>query len=307
MSKLSNISSKPMVVSYAQGAAQRAVQPVASFLAPAVEVSTGVGRYKKYTSKSRFRLPDTRRNLGGRAAQLGYSASDENYNCEPHALDFPVDNLEKLEAGDLENVFREGADEVAAVSGLVHEKTVIDKALAAVGAGTSLSVGGSDDVIDQIDAAILTVIKAAKYGSLMGVGLLFGANFWKTTKNHASVRARYVSGGKNQFAVPDLNDFGSLLISKPDCRVSLMVYDDAPEGKDEDIKFVLDSGLIVFARMEQPNRRDPSFMKTFRLRGQWMLPGAYETEDGRGEVAKMDWSEDVRVTNEAAAVRLNVA
>lgn len=306
MSKLANISSSPTVREYAQGAAQRAIQPVASFLAPAVEVSTSVGRFKKYTTTSRFKLPDTRRALGGRATVLGYDAEDATYNCQPNALDFPVDNLERLEAGDLENTFMEGADEVAAVSGLVHEKKVIDLALTAVGAGSALSVGANDDVIDQIDEKILAVIKAAKYGSLMGVGLLFGASFWKKVKNHVSVRNRYVSGGKSQFAVPDLNDFGSLLMSKPECRVSLMVYDDAPEGKAEDIKFVLDGSLLVFARMETPNRRDPSFMKTFRLRGQWMVPGAYTSEDGRNEVAKMDWSEDVQVTNTAAAARLTV-
>lgn len=307
MSKLAQVSAQPNIRQYAQGAAQRNVQPVASFIAPPVEVSAAVGRYKQYSSKNRFRIPDTKRALGGRAVQLGYSADDATYNCQPHALDFPVDKLEQLEAAELENVLMEAADELAAVSGLAHEKRVIDLALSTVGAGTSLSVGGSDDVIDQIDQKVLAVIKAAKYGSLMGVGILMGANFWRQAKNHASVRGRYVSGGKNQFAVPDLNDFGALLMSKPQCQLSMMVYDDAPEGKAEDIKFVLDTACLIFARMENPTRRDPSFMKTMRLRGQWMVPGAYETEDGRGEVAKMDWSEDVVIGNSAAAARLNVS
>jgi hypothetical protein len=47
-------------------------------------------------------------------------------------------------------------------------------------------------------------------------------------------------------------------------------------------------------------------MKTFRLRGQFMVPGSYMKEDGRGEVAKFDWSEDVQVTNAAAVVRRTV-
>lgn len=307
MSKLAAISSKPNVRAYAQGAAQRNIQPVASFIAPPVEVATSVGRFKQYTEKSRFRIPDTARAVGGNATRLGYTAADATYNCGAHALDFPVDKLEQLEASELENMLMEAADEIAAVAGLAHEKKVVDLALATVGAGTTLSVGASDDVIDQIDQKILAVIKAAKYGSLMGVGVLMGANFWRQAKNHASVKGRYVSGGKAQFAVPDLNDFGSLLISKPDVRLSMMVYDDAVEGKAEDIKFVLDTACLIFARMETPNRRDPSFMKTFRLRGQWMVPGAYETEDGRSDVAKMDWSEDVQATNTAAAARLNVS
>jgi hypothetical protein len=38
-----------------------------------------------------------------------------------------------------------------------------------------------------------------------------------------------------------------------------------------------------------------------------MVPGSYVREDGRAEVAKFDWSEDVRVTNSAAVVRLNIS
>jgi hypothetical protein len=72
----------------------------------------------------------------------------------------------------------------------------------------------------------------------------------------------------------------------------------------EVIEFVLDKKVIVFASQDNPTTLDPSFMKTFRLDGQWMVPGSYVPEDQRGEVLKMDWSQDVRVTNTAAAVLL---
>ena len=65
--------------------------------------------------------------------------------------------------------------------------------------------------------------------------------------------------------------------------------------------------MLIFARKEAPSRRDPSFMKTFRLMNRFMVPGSYMRDDGRVEVAKFDWSEDVKVTNSAACVRLNVA
>jgi hypothetical protein len=48
-------------------------------------------------------------------------------------------------------------------------------------------------------------------------------------------------------------------------------------------------------------------MKTFRLMGKYMVPSSYLRDDGRVEVAKFDWSEDIRVTNAAAVVRLNVS
>ena len=310
MSRLSDISASPALKEFAQGAAQAAIMPVADFLAPTIEVPTSVGRYKKYTEKNRFRIPNTLRSIGGRATELRFDAQDETYNCEPHALDYPVDNLEKLESEDLENALREGAVAVAEVAALAHEKAVIDAALTAAGAGDGKTWDSTSDPVSDIDAAILDVIKAAKYGSLMGVGVLFGASAWVLFKNAAAVRGRFVVGnGKagGSLAVPTEAVAGNLFVGTPEIRTSYMVYDDAPVGVAESIKFVLDTSVLVFARRQAPTRRDPSFMKTFRLMGKYMVPSSYVRDDGRVEVAKFDWSEDVRVTNSAAVKRLNVS
>ena len=312
MSRLSDISSSPVLREYAQGAAQEAINPVADFLAPTVEVATSVGRFKVYSEKNRFHIPDTLRTLGGRAAELRFDVADATFNCAPHALDFPVDNLEQLEAAGLENMLREGASSVAEVAALSHEKTVIDAALAAVGAGTGKTWNDAADPISDVDDAILSVIKAAKYGSLMGVGILFGAAAWKIFKNQAKVRGRFVvgnGGGKSSLglAVPTEESASQMFVGSPDVRTSYMIYDAAPEGKAENVNFLLDSTILVFARKQAPSRRDPSFMKTFRLMNQFMVPGSYMRDDQRVEVAKFDWSEDVKVVNSAACVRLNVA
>src|SRR5512137_2528610 len=112
MSRLSEISASPTLREFAQGAAQSSIMPVADFLAPTVEVATSTGRFKSYTEKHRFHIPDTLRTLGGRASEL------------------------RFEAEGLENMLREGAVAVAEVAALAHEKSVIDAALTAVGAGT---------------------------------------------------------------------------------------------------------------------------------------------------------------------------
>ena len=310
MSRLSDISASPVLREFAQGAAQSAIMPVADFLAPTIEVPTSVGRYKKYTEKDRFRIPNTLRSIGGRATELRFEVSDETYNCEPHALDYPVDNLERLESEDLENALREGAVAVAEVAALSHEKSVIDAAMAAAGVGTGKVWGSSADPVADIDAAIMDVIKAAKYGSLMGVGVLFGASAWCLFKNQDKVRGRFVVGNGskgNNLAVPTEATAGSLFVGSPDVRTSYMVFDNAAPGIAEDVKFLLDNTVLVFARRPSPTRRDPSFMKTFRLMGKYMVPSSYMRDDGRVEVAKFDWSEDVRVTNSAAVKRLNVS
>lgn len=310
MSRLSDISASPVLREFAQGAAQSAIMPVADFLAPTVEVPTSVGRYKKYTEKDRFRIPSTLRSIGGRATELRFEVSDETFNCEPHALDYPVDNLEKLESEDLENALREGAVAVAEVAALSHEKSVIDAAMNAAGAGTAKVWGESADPVADVDAAILDVIKAAKYGSLMGVGVLFGASAWCLFKNQDKVRGRFVigNGGKGgNLAVPTEDNAGQLFVGTPQVRTSYMVFDNAAPGVAEDVKFLLDTTVLVFARRPNPTRRDPSFMKSFRLMGKYMVPSSYMRDDGRVEVAKFDWSEDVRVTNSAAIKRLNVS
>ena len=310
MSRLSDISASPVLREFAQGAAQSAIMPVADFLAPTVEVPTSVGRYKKYTEKDRFRIPNTLRSIGGRATELRFEVSDETFNCEPHALDYPVDNLEKLESEDLENALREGAVAVAEVAALSHEKSVIDAAMTAAGAGTAKVWGASADPVADVDLAILDVIKAAKYGSLMGVGVLFGASAWCLFKNQDKVRGRFVigNGGKGgNLAVPTEDNAGQLFVGTPQVRTSYMVFDNAAPGVAEDVKFLLDTTVLVFARRPNPTRRDPSFMKSFRLMGKYMVPSSYMRDDGRVEVAKFDWSEDVRVTNSAAIKRLNVS
>lgn len=306
MSRLSDLSASPMLKEYAQGAAQEAIQPVAEFLAPTVPVPTSIGRYKVYTEKNRFHIPKTLRGTGGVATTLSFNATDSTYNCEAHALDFPVDNLEQLEESGLENTLQEGATMVAEVAGLAHEKAVIDQALSALGAGTDITFGSSDDPVDILDGHLLTVVKAAKYGSLMGVGVLMGATAFRKFKNNANVRARFTTAGGN--AIPNVNpdSASALLLGQPDVRVSYMVYDSAAEGVAESLSFVLDSTIIVFARKAQPSRRDPSFMKTFRLIGNYMVPGTYEREDGRASVAKFDWSEAIVTTNSSCGVRLNV-
>lgn len=313
MPKIADISSKPTLRQYAQGAAQNAVAPVADFLAPTVGVATMTGSYKKYSEKNRFKLPDTRRHPGGRATRIAFDVTDATYNCRPNALDYPVDNLEQMEAAALENMLMEGAAIIAEVGGLAHEKLVIDTALSVIGAGTDKTWNSSADPINDIDLAIMTVLKAAKYGSLMSVGILFGANAWRIFKSQDKVRGKFVTGGTKgnasgaALAIPTLDNVSPFFLGNPDVRASYMVTDTAPEGKAENIQFLLDSSILIFARHPNPTRRDPSFMKTFRLMNQWMVPGSYTSEDGRGEVAKFDWSEDVQVTNAQAAVRLNVA
>lgn len=303
MNRIASLTQKATLQEYAQGAAQGAVKSVADFLAPTVNVGRPSGLYKIYSAVNRFKLPTTLRPAGARATVLAMTATDGTYNCQAHGLDFPVDEQEQDTDEGLENLLREGADLCAETAALVHEKTVIDLALSAAGSGTAKTWNAASDPVADVDAAILAVMKAAKFGSFMDIGVLFGANAWTIFKNASAVKSRFVIGNKGGLAVATEGIASQLFTGTPEVRTSYMVYDSAADGVAENINFVLGTSVLVFARKANPTRQDPSFMKTFRLAGKYMVPGSYTREDGRGEVAKFDWSEDVKVTNSAAVVR----
>ena len=310
MATLAGFSSTPLLREYAQGAAQSAAQPIAGFIAPDVGVGAANGRFKVYSSKSRFRIPDTKRSYGGAATVLDFDASDGTYNCEPHSIDVPVDIVAEGSSEDINAALMEAADEAAAVGALSHEKRVVDMMQSAL-VKIPKDWGANADPVDDIDTLILTVLKAAKYGSLMGVRVLFGADAFKVFKNHPNVSKKFVVGtgktGGVSLAQPTIDASGDLFIGKPESRISAMVCDNAAEGLAEDIQFILSNQILVFATLANPTRRDPSFMKTFRLRNRWMLPGSYQRADGRVEMAKFDWSADVQVCNAAAGKLIELA
>ena len=304
MSRISSLSSNPELQSYSQGTARQNISPIAGFLAPEVPVATQVGHFKHYDDKHRFRVPKTRRALRGEANILEWNVEDRTYNCSPHAIDVPVDKLEGLEMEQAMDAVKEGADDAAEVAGLAHEKDVIDKALAAAGAGTDHNFTSAGvDPVKVIDEAILEVSKAAKHSNLMEIGILFGPTAYLRYKNSVNTRARK-SGGGLTLSI-GLDDVRQLQIGSPEAQMSTMLIDTAAEGLDQDIEFLLDEAILIFVRKANPTRRDPSFMKTFRLRNNILRPRIYERADGRVDIAAFDWSEDVQVTNTLAIKRIN--
>jgi hypothetical protein len=305
MSRISSLCAKSTIREYAQGAAQEGVSKVADFLAPTVEVAKATGFFKIYTEKSRFRIPDTRRSIGGAAATLGWDRSDGLYNVEPHALDVPVDVAETDDEDTMTNSLQEAADLGSEVGSLSHEKEVVDLAVTATTGGVqNIDFAAALDPIDQIDAHIITLIKSANYGGMMGVRLLLGLTWARRLKNHPLIRARFPGAAK---VSPGIDEIMSLLLTAPQVQISTLVYDDAPEGKAKDIKLILDTKALLFVARDNPTRRDPSFMKTFRQRGRWMAPRSYTSADGRQEFAGLDWSGKPYVTNTTGAIQLGIS
>ena len=310
MGRLADITAQQQVQDYAQGLVQQFTSKVADFLAPTVNVSSVTGRYAIYNEKHRFKIPNTAREPGARAVQITMGASAGTFNCKHNALDAPVDILEQAAAdGWSENMLAEAGQMCAEVAGLAHENSVISAAVTQLtgGAVTLDFATTTQDVVNDIDTQIEAVVKSAGGGGgIMNVGVLFGITAARKFKNHATVRARFINNaGRGSVPSPTFEEAAGLLLGRPSVMMSSCIQDTAVEGVAQSLSYLLANKIIVFVRSPSPTRRDPSFMKTFRLNGKWMVPGSYIREDGRGEVAKFDWSEDVKITNSTAAVMLN--
>jgi hypothetical protein len=313
-SRIAQLATSPLLTQFAISASQKAVRPIGNFISPLCNVPDLTFRYKKYTDRNRYKIPNTKRAPGAPATVLGFSADDQTTTLEPNALDFPIPNVNGLSAEGLSYSIMEAQSTLADVSGLALESEIITTAYNAL-VGTKVSLDFGDDTKDPIsdsvgglDTIILQVILASKNGA--PVKVLFGMTAWKKFRNNAKVRGRYlvsVGGGDNVGVVaPGISDVGKLLITNPDTQLSMMVFDDSGgAGLTEDIDFLLDDTVIVFASNSEPNRMDPSFMKTFAPMGGFFKPGSYVSVDERDEVLKMDWTTKPTVTNTAAAVLID--
>jgi hypothetical protein len=307
MSRISDLAASKTLQTYAQGLTQEFMSPVADFLAPTVNVASPVGDYSIYDEKHRFKIPVTARQPGERATQITIGASKGTYNCKHNALDAPVDNLEQAASAEQgENMLMEAAQMCAEVAGLAHENTVIAAAVAQLTGGAS-TLDFATSTTDVVDEQILAIAKqAGGAGGILKVGVLFGATAARKFKNHATVRSRFTNNaGRGTAPSPTFEEASGLLLGRPQVMLCTAMQDSAVEGAAASYAYLLDNKIIIFVRSPSPTRRDPSFMKTFRLMGKWMVPGTYQKEDGRGEVAKFDWSEDVKITNSSAAKLLN--
>lgn len=303
-------SSQPMLQQYAQDAARSQVQRVADFLAPTVEVPTQHGRFWIHDKVTPFKIPNTLRGIGGTATQVVFGEGKGQFDCTPHALDTPLDELEILEANQegYTSIVQERADVIAWIGGLAHEKRVLDTAMGALGAGTPVAWGANGDPIADLNTHLFNIVKNTLGGSSTELRMLIGAEVWKRMHTHPQLTSRLpngaTSGGSKGVKTVSLDDFGRMLALEAKANVSLGVYDSAADGQAASMQWIFSTGLVLFAANDAPNRMDPSFMKTFRLRGHWMKLDSYQKEDKRGEVVKFDWSCDPKVANSGAAVLL---
>jgi hypothetical protein len=311
-SRLAQFSTSPLLQAFAVTASQKAIRPVGQFIAPLVEVPDLTFRYKKYSELNRFRVPNTKRSVGSPATVLSFSSDDVSQTLTPNALDFPIGNVDNLSDDGLQFAIMEGQTALADASALSLEVEIVTLAMAdAALSPLSVAVDFSDDLVDPIailDDTILRVLKASKNGA--PVRVLFGATKFKQFRNNKNVKSRYVvSATRGAETVgllsPQIEDVPGLLLTNSKAALSFMLSDKSAPGQAEDIRFLVDSTVLVFSCNNEPNRMDPSFMKTFTRFGGLFRSGEYLSADERDQVLKMDWTSIPVVTNSAAVAAIS--
>lgn len=116
------------LTNYARGLSQDLRSSLADFIAPEVVVPAATGQYKSFDDKNAFQILDTSRAVGGPARRLEFAATDPAYNCLPQALEIPIDDHEKDEAGRGDPLGLQKAKTRTLVSSAVdsHESKVFD-------------------------------------------------------------------------------------------------------------------------------------------------------------------------------------
>ncbi len=291
MAYLQDISASQPIQDYAVGSFQTNTRKVGEFLAPSVPVAGNVGRYKEWHEKARFHIPNTLRALTGSASEVSLDADDKQFDCSPNGLNCTVD---KSIGQDVPLLVGDAIDLFADIYGLAHLYETITKAKVAAGAGTEVVYDATQDPVDLIDDQIEAVLLAARCEM---AGVLFGASAWRRFKNHPLVAARR--------AALDWDKNPNVFTANAKYMGCFSFVDTAPEGEDPAPEFLLQDEILIFSRSDNPSRRDPSFMKTFRQKDGVKNVRAQDTKDGRKVLVTLDWSADIRVTNLAGVKRIN--
>lgn len=295
------------LTNYAHGQAQDLSSALAEVLAPTVPVGSATGKYKKFDDKNAFQVYETERAVGGPAKRIEFEASDPGYDCRPHALELPIDDHERDEAGEGDPLGLERAkiDTLITSATISHEDDVLTKVKAGVTAVESKGVWSSagNDPVEELDEQIEAI--GIETG-MMPNKIVFGLGAWRVFRNHAKVIAR--QPGASLIGVTESQAAKMLLNPSIDIHVGMLSKDTVKFGKDKAAKNIVGAEVMVFYNSPSPSQYDPSFAKTFRTRrGGVQSARVYREEKSRSDILAVDWTKDVQVVSTALCRRLSLS
>ncbi len=291
------------LTNYAQGFAQNLKGSLADFIAPRVNVTLATGQYAIYSDKNAFQSVNTVRALGGKAVRLNFGSTPGQYSCLPNALEIPVDDHERVEAGD--SIEEAKAATLIGTAYTSREDRVFTALRASVTAQSGKGVwsSASVDPIAELDEQILGIAEAT--GQVPN-RIALGIGAWNILRNHAKVIAR--QPGAQIIGINASQLSAMLMFPEIEVRIGVMTKDTAKFGVAKSATNLIGAEAWVFIGNSSPNQYDASFAKTFGTgRGGVDAVSRYRDDSCSSEILKVDWSEDVRVTAPIAGRRLTLS
>ncbi|MBP8654959.1 MAG: hypothetical protein KBF08_00295 [Kiritimatiellae bacterium] len=292
------------LVSYARGLSQDMSKSLAEFIAPTVVTGIASGKYKDFSDKNAFKVPVTRRAVGGKASRIGFESEDKDFNCEPNALEATIDDFERLQAGTDQAMLEEAKTrDAVSTARLSHEKETFDLVRASVPAVAERGVWSSNDndPIDELDEQIEAIALAT---GLMPNRMVIGLSAFRKLRKNTKVIGR-MPGAAN--ATLSIEALAAMLINPGiDIRVGSLAYDTAAAGKTKSNAFVVGADVFLFYASQNATQYDPSFAKTFSARAGNIFDVRMYREEPRVDVIAVDWTKQTKVVSALCGRRLSI-
>jgi hypothetical protein len=305
MSARTDLTLNQTLTNYAYGLAQDVRSPIAEFIAPSCPVGITLGQFKKFDDKNSFVVYDTARALGGPATRVKFAASDDTFNCKPQALECTIDDGERTPDGNDLDLEQARVRSVVVNAAIAHEVKVMTAAAAAATAvaGKGKWSGANVDPIDELDEQIVNL--STDMGMLPN-RMVIGLGAFRILRGNPNVRARFPGAAIVGVTTQQL---AALLINPAiDIRVGVLSKDTTKLGQTKVAANIVGSECYIFYGSSTPTQFDPSFMKTFMVRG-GSVNAVYQYRDNnvRSDVYAVDWSEDVQAVGTSCVKRITVS
>lgn len=301
------------LTNYAQGLwnDQAQVVAVAERLAPTTQTASSNGQFKKFDDKNSFKPENTGRALGGDPTVISFSATDDNYNCKPQALEVRVDKEEDNQAGAALGALASEMLDQGKIKALVNKSALshaVDTTNFVLANTNAIADRGNFsekdiDPVDQIDEQIEGI--SLDVGSTQNLKLTLDIATWRVIRNHPKVKDRIKGVQTAAISIGQLID---MLCIPVDIMVANVVYDAASLAQAANKKRLLQGVLFAHYSMPNPTPYDPSAFKCFTVGSGSFISGVrtYQAANGLWRGHLMDWSRDIKKTSALSIRRLNI-
>lgn len=299
---------KETLKTYAFGVSQDTSSAIAEFISPRVPVGISAGMFKKFDTKNAFQIYETIRAIGGPATRIKFEATDGTFNCKPNALEVPIDDTERNDAGDAQQNLEEAKTRTLVITaGIAREHkilTMVKSGIQAV-AGAGKFSDATVDPITEIDEQILAMSIAT---GMMPNAMVLGIGAWAIIKNHPLVRGR-LDGDATGNKTVDLDKFAGMLLNpNMTIKVGILSRDTTKFGKGKAAVNIVGAEIFMFIRSDNPTQYDPGFSKTFSI-GSSSVEDVYtyREQNCRSDILAVDWSEDPQLVSVECARRITLS